>query len=252
MRICVRHAGLIGDSLAHIPYLAHLAEQEHVVAVGKFNKLVQELIYGLYDISFEEGDGAGLPYLSIDLSFGKHTGFHMCQAFFGMAHKEVPCLPMYINMNEVEIDLPPGVVVSPFSRSDLDGNKFWANENWVKTVEFLRDKGLADRAYVLGSTPTDDVSEYWRSNIEPVVNQPLTKVLNLLRRSPLVLSVDNGISNLCHYGSVDKHVLLYPQCLPPTWVDNPMAVKVRGIPASIPWQTIADAAVGVLDGSRGI
>lgn len=250
MRIYISHACLIGDALGHVPYLAHLAETEHVDAVGDFNAPVQRLICGNYDISFTDGEPQNSPRLDIDLSYGQHMRMHMCQTFFAMNQKPVPGLPMCLDLNEEDSGLPAGTVISPFSRSSIDGNKFWEHKNWVEVIASLRRAGLVDRVYVLGAAPEDDISEYWRSNMEPVMNRPLTEVLNLLRKAPLVLSVDNGISNLCHYGNVKNHVLLYPQCLPSTWVDNPHAVKVTGLPASIQPQQMVSAAVSVLSHAK--
>jgi ADP-heptose:LPS heptosyltransferase len=56
---------------------------------------------------------------------------------------------------------------------------------------------------------------------------PLSKV------KKAVLSVDNGISHLTHFIGV-PHLLLYPQCLPDQWVNNPNknAVSVKDEPVN--------------------
>ena len=80
-------------------------------------------------------------------------------------------------------------------------------------------------------------------------DRPLPQVLDLMRRSSLVMTLDNGIGHLAHFGGVDRHVMLYPDCLPLWFAESPNALLVRGgpTPAGIPVGRVIELARQVLE-----
>lgn len=242
--------GLIGDTLAMVPFLLHFQKPVHVS--GLFNRHVIPLL-GDVPLTFDpDGSGAGADF-TIGAQrlrdYCQATGWrHMAQGYFHQFGLPVPFLPITLPLVSSPCDFPPGIILSPFSVSDIGGNKVWMHERWVYVIQTLRRLGLADRVYVVGSWARgDSTSPYAVAGIRPMLDRPLTEVLDLLRKAPLVLSIDNGISHLAHFGGVTRHVMVYPDCLSPRWAEAPMASHVRGsIPASISVDQVLESAKQVL------
>jgi hypothetical protein len=61
-----------------------------------------------------------------------------------------------------------------------------------------------------------------------------------------VITIDTGISHLCHFGGVARHVLIYPACLADGFVKNPRGKTIRGVPKDIKvdqvWRLIQEIA----------
>jgi hypothetical protein len=78
-------------------------------------------------------------------------------------------------------------------------------------------------------------------------DRPLTEVLDLLKRSPLVMTTDNGVSHLAQIGGVSRHVLLYPDAMRKGWAEAPLALIARGAtPGDIRPDAVVDLALRVL------
>lgn len=253
IKIDACHSGLIGDALSTVPWMQYLCEEHNTdaVVVGGFNRLVADVLGPSYRFTFQE-EATGFfdaEYLvSVAALFGYSGQTHMCQCFFRAAGKPEPALPLTLDLRVEPCGLPPGAVIAPYSRSDWQGNKFWPHERWIAVVERLRNDGLLGTAYVLGANGTDDPAPYVAADIEPVFDRPLAQVLDLLKRAPLVLTIDTGISHLAHYGAVERHVLLYPGCLPECWVPNLRAAMVRAPnPIDIQPQQLIDLSLWMLN-----
>lgn len=249
-RLYGKPIGLIGDTLAMVPFLLHFQQPVHVT--GLFNRHVIPLL-GDAPITFDpEGSGAGADFVIGAQRAWDHCqakGWrHMAQVYFEQHGLPVPSLPITLPLVSSSCDLPPGIVISPFSVSDLGCNKLWLHERWVYVVQTLRRLGMADRAYVVGSWSSgDSTSPYAVAGIRPVLDRPLTEVLDLLRKAPLVLGIDNGIAHLAHFGGVKRHVMVYPDCLSPHWAESPRAQHVRGsTPANISVDQVLEAARRIL------
>jgi hypothetical protein len=67
-----------------------------------------------------------------------------------------------------------------------------------------------------------------------------------MRCAALVISIDNGISHLAHFGGVSQHLLLAPACLPASFVANPRGRMIRGVPIDITVQKVLEAAEEML------
>ncbi len=222
---------LIGDGLAQVPFLRHLGK---IQVTGLFNRHILPLIEGL-PIDFKPGLGSSV---GADFVIGAQRsrdacqarGFtpHMAQGHFICNGLEPPALPIDVDLKSSPCRMPPGIVISPFSVSDIGQNKIWPHERWVHVVQALRKLGLAQEAYVVGSHPGDSTEHYAVAGITPFFDRPLTHVLDLMRKSPLVMTLDNGIGHLAHFGGISRHVMIYADCLPPKFAEAPRAIHVRG------------------------
>jgi ADP-heptose:LPS heptosyltransferase len=228
IQISCKHKGHVGDSLAKVPYIAWLSRQYDTYAVitGAFNPHVAELL-GRYMFLFEDHDTSELCDATYTLDVTEmdrrfRDRGHMSQSYFLDAREFPPDLPITLKLQTAPCPLPAGLVISPYSWSDSGSyEKTWPHTRWIELIGRLREHHLADVVYIVGAIARDDPEPYVKAGIVPVFDFPLTVVLNLLRHATAVLSVDNGISHLAHYGGVAKHVLLYPGYLPDCWVANP-------------------------------
>lgn len=243
-----RPTALIGDSLATVPFLQSVGRTR---LTGLFNEHVKPLIPHL-PIDFDpEGSPSGAAYTigaqrarNINQVMG---GLHMAQCHFHAWGKPLPETPISLPLASEPCQLVPGIVVAPFSFSDVGCNKFWPHERWVHVVQALRRVGLADYAYVLGSSVTDSTAPYAVAGITPVFDRPLPYVLGVLRRATLVMTVDNGIAHLAHFGGIWRHVMVYPDSMLPGFAESPMALHARGpTPAAIPADQVLELAQQVL------
>ena len=252
INIKAQHSFLIGDALSQVPWMKFLCDEYNAQAVvtGNFNGPVARLLSQSYPFMFAEtaiGKFDATFEVNVAALFGYSGKCHMSQCFFHGANKPLPELPIQLDLRTQPCGLPSGVVISPFSRSDQNQNKLWPHERWISVVQSLRAGGLIDRVYIVGSYIHDDPAPYIEAGMELVFDRQLAEVLDLMRRAPLVLTIDNGMSHLAHYGGISTHVLLYPGCLPACWVNNPRAVTVcEGNPINVQPYHILQAARIVL------
>lgn len=230
--------------------------QTEATVTGGFNKAVQQLLGSSYQFIFRDE-----PRGSFDASYSMNmTGLmarhcyqvHMVQSFFREMNKPLPDLPILLDLKREPCGVPPGVVISPYSRSDGGGNKFWPHDRWIESVNTIW-QGVRPKIYVIGAAECDDFSLYAQHGIEPYFDRPLAQVVDLILQSPLFLSVDNGISHIAHFCGMNRHVLLYPGCFGRCWVDNPLAVKVHARqPIDIEPKHIVEAAWRVFNAQRSV
>ena len=165
---------------------------------------------------------------------------HMTQVYFaglGLVVPPEPVLPI-ISYRKYIPEVKYDFLISPYSHSDIQGNKLWPLDRWQVVIDYLATKGSVG---ILGATTGVYGSVTCTYNqATPVFDQPLAEVANLIRLAKLVISIDNGISHLTSaVGS--NHILLYPACLAPTWASNPRlnSITIQDIPANIqPWQVL--------------
>lgn len=224
-------AGLVGDALCHVPYINSLCEAQGDEAYisGGFNSYVAELVAQTYPFRFTAPEGP-LPQpvvMNMSQIWGMFVSTrHQVQAFSAFFKMPLPQIPLALNLQEKPCDLPPGIVIAPFSRSDIGHNKLWQTDRWIEVVHRLLREKVADRAYVLGAAPADDPTPYVTAGIEPFFNHLLSEVIYMMRQAVLFLSIEGGMSHLAHYAGVKRHVFLYPGCLPLKWCEHPRAVTV--------------------------
>ncbi len=256
LKVIVRHsAPLIGDSLNTVPWMLALAERygRTVHAGGQFHAAVKPLLAGM-PISFDpvEGPGPAIEYVadvraSWDLAGPR--GFHMLQGYFALAGMSPPPVPLSLPLVAEPCDLPPGVVISPFCGSETQSPerhvRVWYIERWNALIQFLLSSGRTSRIYLLAG-PNDDPAPFLRDGVVPIVNYPLTKVLDLMQRADLCISIDTGTSHIAHFGGVDRHLLLYPEVNFPTIHANPRARMLRAWPQDIPVDLVISETVNLL------
>lgn len=237
--------GRIGDALASLPYLRMLAEQDSGRQIAFINdtfcKPVRDLIA---DWGWRFGSDVqaplGIPVVQMDLHkvFNRcnviQPDLHMAQGWFACANQPVSSLPIDLPFYIEEPERPwtrDEICISPFSRSDYKGNKLWPLDRWVEVANALAH-GRESYIRILGAD-SDHFGVFAGRGYSWAVGWPLPRVLGLLRRCKLFLSVDNGISHLAHFGGVAHHLLLAPKCLSESFVRNPRGRHIRDEPAAI-------------------
>jgi ADP-heptose:LPS heptosyltransferase len=245
---------LIGDCLAQLPFMCAVAEArgDRVRLTGGVNRHIAPLLEPLPIVFEPEGSGTGADFtLQVWPAYqtGLRTKLHMVQCYFHDFGWPVPAMPIALPFKMEPCGLPPGIVLSPFSGSDLGTNtKLWPHDRWVQVIQTLRRLGLAEHVYLLGTHKADSTEPYAVAGIEPVFDRPLTQVLDLMRQAPLVLTIDTGTGHLAHLGSIKHHVMIYADCQPPIWAEAPRATIVRGPkPANISVDQVLEAARQVLE-----
>jgi ADP-heptose:LPS heptosyltransferase len=244
---------LIGDSLSFVPFLLALAEKHGEVCVtGIFSEAVKPLIDRM-PITFRIQD-QHTPGLKTDVTaalgycHSQRRDLHMAQSYFALNHMPIPEVPMRLDMVVDDTAFLrsqplPYAVISPFSRSDAGHNKLWYEDRWAQVITRLR-QSYGREVFVLGDDK-DNFYAYINAGAVPIRNRALPEVLSVIRHADVLITIDNGISHLAHFGGVDRHVLLYPMCLSKAWVDNPLAKKIYGRPSDITPAQVLGAAEAV-------
>jgi hypothetical protein len=213
-------ACLLGDSLCSLPTFQALAlRSEEPVYWYLDNKFTRELMPKSYNLIFTPEPPVGMTKridLSVLRSFNNYSVFmHMIHAYMrdvGLPiSKELPKL----DIEYEKIDVPVyDYVISPFSASDVKNNKMWPLDRWQKVIHKLKEGGAT--IAVVGSSRTD---KEVLTDVDYYFDYKLDYICNLLLAAKKVLTIDNGISHLCHFVGAN-HRMLYPACLPSHWVDN--------------------------------
>lgn len=106
------------------------------------------------------------------------------------------------------------ILFSPFSascssRKGQPPNKMLKPEHWIPIIEFMRTLGPIR---MLGA-PDDKPDERWQlSEDEIMTGVPLDWLAAVMKKSKLVITIDNGMGHLADSQDAN-HILLYPQCL---------------------------------------
>jgi ADP-heptose:LPS heptosyltransferase len=149
-------------------------------------------------------------------------------------------------LNPEHCNLPPGLVIAPFAASGASAAAnhitAWPVDRWNIVVDFLLSSGYAETAYVIGS-PNDDPTPFLRLGVTQVIGYPLGQVLDLMRRAPLCVTLDTGISHLAHLGAIDNHVLICPEVDQPPPATNPRGKILRGRPSDITADQVIAACI---------
>lgn len=258
IHIDAEYQGLIGDALCAVPYMKYLCDRHGTQAiVTDFNKPVQALLTDYPFIFADSAPDFAEARYRMDLhaawkmNFDADWPYHMGQFYFAYYGCPVPPIPINLPMHSEPSGLPPGLVLTPYSRTNSeDNNKLWPHERWVEVLRHLRNLGLVDRIYIVGAS--GDCADPYQNEpgVQVIFDRPLPQILTLLRDSPLVLGLDNGISHLTHLAGVHRHVMIYADCLPPRFAENPRGVHVRGPrPVDIGVSQVLAAAMDVLTGT---
>ncbi len=241
----------IGDSLCALPALLSLAGlfQGLITVRGPFSRAVTQLVATSL-LAFEPNALTGeIADFRIDIHAAykqcnlqnQHMAVGLCRAI-GLP---APSSPIFLDLVEAPLNLPPGLVISPFSGSSNGWYKVWPMDRWLRLVAIVKAYYPAMPVYLLAGIG-DTTEAFSAVGCLPLINHALPQVLHLIRRAHLFVSIDNGISHLAHFGRCTRHILLYPALLAPNLVTNPAAQCFRGRPEDIDVGTIAAAALDVL------
>jgi hypothetical protein len=245
--LLINDAGLLGDALAALPLIHHIAEKcqqsdtklRIMLAHDQVATLIApeiarriEILPWSSHLPVQERIAASRVYrLNVVEAMSQYAGFlHMMQSHFAATGCDpnncvLPLLDPSLNAPGEVYDF----VISPFSRSDVRGNKLWPLERWQAVIDRLT---INYKVCVLGQR--EDCVTF--SKADAIVDRSLREVANIIANARHgVLSIDNGISHLSHLMRVN-HLLIYPACLPLCWARNtsPNAVHLVGWPSSIP------------------
>jgi hypothetical protein len=242
----------IGDSLCTLPLIMQLARISgaDVHVTGAFADSVKALT-GRLPIRFDVPEGEPITVradVARAYAEGQVRNLHMAASFCRLGCVPVPALPFALDLTTAPAGLPPGIVLSPFSGSRNPWYKAWPLPLWRALVRFLAEN-QGNPVYVLGADH-EDAAVFVDAGAIPLSGLALPMVLQLIRDAALFVSIDNGLSHLAHFGTVKRHVLLYPALLPPFLVVNPWARVLRGRPQDISVsQVIAQAEAVLRDGT---
>ena len=225
---CHVQAGLIGDSLSTIPFILGQAQHGEVYVTGDFADPIKPLCAG-FPFKFEQPATVDKHYL---LNCGdawqwdsrNAWQYHMAQSYFGLHGFSIPNLYV-VSFREHPCSLEPGIVISPFARSDGNFTKRWPTEYWQEIIQHFKGR---KHIYVIGNSD-DDMEPFWSAGAQPIQNWSFPYVLGLMRGSFAFVSIDTGTSHLATLAGLRNHILLYPDGLPPKLAENPRANILRGV-----------------------
>jgi hypothetical protein len=226
----------IGDTLCVLPLITQLAGilATDVHVTGAFAEPVKPLSQHL-PIRFATPDAETVVGVRVEIEAAYQQGLalnqHMAASICRLARVPVPELPITLDLAATPVGLPPGIVLSPFSGSKNPWYKAWPLERWMElTRHFVTTRD--DPVYVLAASG-EDAQSFTREGAVPLIALSLPSVLHLMRQAVLFISIDNGLSHLAHFGSVRRHLLIYPALLSSCLVVNPRAFVLRGRPEDI-------------------
>jgi hypothetical protein len=241
----------IGDSLCCMPFVIDVATRHRkpVVVCGNVSPLIAPLIRHKF-VHFCLSSYVTAPQYNLNVEDAFHyaniNNVHMAAAHFIVQGFDPPAIPLTLELVAEPSHLPSGIVICPFTASDEGGTKLWPFERWRHLMLYLAAQYGVERFYILGG-PLDNVSPFLGipgvGGVIPLLGMELTKVLGILRRARLFISVDSGPSHLAHFGGVSKHVLLAPSHISGRLVENPRGKTVRGRASEV----TVGAMVAVID-----
>jgi hypothetical protein len=241
----------IGDTLCVLPLITQLAGifATDVHVTGAFAEPVKPLSRHL-PICFGMPEAETVVGVRVEIATAYQQGIqlnqHMAVSICRLAQLPIPALPITLDLAADPGGLPPGIVLSPFSGSKNPWYKVWPLERWVELTRHLL-RIWEGPVYVLAASG-EDAQSFTREGAVPLIALSLPQVLHVMRQAVLFVSIDNGLSHLAHFGSVRRHLLIYPALLPPDLVVNPRAFVLRGRPEDISAPQIIRHATEMMDG----
>ena len=239
--IILNYNSLLGDSLSTLPAIWQLAQTNRVYLATILPEVTAIIpdnpnithIHTIQDISaIADLDQERICILDASKNFHEFCSHatHMVQGYFKYAGLPIPTdfptLPL--NLETDDTIEPYDFLISAGSRSDHMNNKLWPYDRWQQVIDYLTAQGY--RVAVLISARPE---EHIFTGVDHIKGQPLKKVGGYIKTvKKAVLSIDNGISHFTRLiGS--PHILLYPACLPETWVGNPKASTIQSNPLNL-------------------
>jgi ADP-heptose:LPS heptosyltransferase len=224
--------GLLGDALSCLPAIWEKVQHEKVYLVSRHSEVAHLLpthtnlkiidtMKDLYEIPQEP-----VRYLHCVKNFDAHysNGIHMAQGNYSFLDlpipPEVPTVPLQVKRPNYANDFNQtyDFIISANSRSDSQNNKLWPFERWQEIINWLLASG-----YTVAALTSGRKDEHYFNNLDGEANGLSLKEVGgiyIKQVKKAVISIDNGISHFTRMLGA-PHILLYPQCLPRSWVNNP-------------------------------
>jgi len=254
--IILNKNGLLGDALSTLPAIWQaINTHEHVYLASEFPEVAHLLpehphlhhIETLYNL-FKVPDLTNEPIRILDAgrNMAEHcvSGFHMVQGHFKYLDFPIPTHGVpNVTLDIIStMDTPYDFIVSPYSRSDHENNKLWPLDRWQVIIDWLREQNYS--VAVVGSGRDDEPP--FKNLSGEIIGYSLHDVAWQLKNvRKAVLSIDNGISHLTRIVE-SSHILLYPECLPTTWVSNPKALTLKCNPLHLAPENVKELITRVL------
>ena len=164
--------------------------------------------------------------------FSNGSQLHMIQGHYLSHGESLPKMPFRgLKFFFALTGKMPGIVFAPFSRTDDNGSKCWPTDKWLQLLTILKDRYKVP-IYLLCSS-LDDCSAFKDQGYVILKDYEASWINSILSTAHLVITVDTGISHLCHLLSVATHVLIYPNASPAKFAENPLAKMIYGNPRNI-------------------
>ncbi len=225
MTLLTCHDGLIGDFLGILPVVIELSKHENLhVNIHPEAESIFQLVPKKYSIELQKQESdlySKTVELNVSIAFNisNEHNYYMSQAHFAYLGLPVPDKPPKAEL-EFEVTNEPAYdyIIAPFSRS-LPPDQRWPKEEWQRLVDLMFDNTFC----VIGHD-RDERNFVQGSNVVQMYNEPIVKVINILKQSRKgLISVVSGPSHLSFHLGV-KNYLLTNQNM--TWGNNPEAVKI--------------------------
>ena len=226
MTLLICNDGLIGDFLGVIPVVIDLSKRDELqVKIHPEATTIFSMIPKKYNIKLQEREDDFYDViLKMDISraftISSENNYYMSQAHFAFLGLEVPETPLKAELEFDEIEMfTYDYIIAPFSRS-LPASQCWSKEEWQRLVELMPESTFC----IIGHER--DPRNYIRGdNVSEMYNEPLVKVVNLLKSVKRgLISVVSGPSHLSFHLGV-KNYLLSNQNM--KWGNNPEAIRIE-------------------------
>lgn len=221
---------LIGDTICSINCIETIAENEKyknsILHLKVENPALQIFFKHIDNVNFF--DKIDMPLILSPIDFfikGQDMQLHMTQAYFMQANLPIPSnkRPNVKWITPLENVPIYDFIISPYSWSDLSGEKLWPYSKWQDVIDYLNNKYNNPQIAILGAsgfTLEKNKNKQFFTGVDYIFDKPLEYVCELISKTKrAVLTIDNGISHLVH-GIGTPHFLIYPICLKPNWVKN--------------------------------
>jgi|GEM_PF-3315963 len=226
MTLLICNDGLIGDFLGVIPVVIDLSKRDELqMKIHPEATTVFSMIPKKYNIKLQEREDAFYDViLKMDISraftISSENNYYMSQAHFAFLGLDVPETPLKAELEFEEITtFAYDYIIAPFSRS-LPAGQRWPKDEWQRLVDLMPESTFC----IIGHE-RDPRNFIMGPNVSEMYNEPLVKVVNLMRSAKRgLISVVSGPSHLSFHLGV-KNYLLTNQDM--KWGINPEAIAIE-------------------------
>ncbi|MGN6532889.1 MAG: hypothetical protein ACTHK0_14200 [Ginsengibacter sp.] len=226
MTLLICNDGLIGDFLGVLPVIIDLSKRDELhVQIHPEATAIFSMIPKKYNIKLQEREDAFYDViLKLDISraftISSENNYYMSQAHFAFLGLEVPETPLKAELEFEQFEMCPyDYIIAPFSRS-LPACQCWLREEWQRLTDLM-----PERSFCIIGHNRDPRNYITGPNVSEMYNEPLVKVVNLLKSvQGGLISVVSGPSHLSFHLGV-KNYLLTNQNM--KWGNNPEAITIQ-------------------------